>query len=185
MPPRDLDQLVEALTDDMAKYENGMGRAADVTERVVARLAWKGAPPLTHGEDYVTITHHFDGTEREFGVAPKDAGVFEFCLPGQSAYACLQRFVDNSWTVDDVVAVLSLALYGPPPNARQAYRLARSALASGFMSAAPSHYTPHPGVVEAVQRDGPANFASLAAEILTSVLFREAPAPEAEVADAA
>lgn len=185
MPPRDLDQLVASASNDLAKFENAIDRANTITDRAFASAEWNGAQPLTHGEDYVTIKAYFDGAEREFGVAPRDAGVFEFCLPGQSAYACLQRFVDNSWTVDDVTAVLSLALYGPSHNARQAYRLARSAFAMGFVSGAPSNYTPHPAVAEAIMREGPANYASLAAEILTSVLFREAPAPEAEVADAA
>lgn len=170
---RDLDELVAACTADYESFNAGMERARETVAAVETEREWKDAQPLTHG-DVMSITHNFDGEEREFFVKPTDAAVFEACLPGRSAYACLQRFVDSTWTVDDVAAVLSLALYGPSPIVRMAWRNAKLALDMGFASSVPTQFSPHPKVTAAVTRDGPANFASLAAEILTDVLFREA-----------
>jgi hypothetical protein len=180
--PHDLDQLVAASTADFEAFSNGMVRAQEAFVAALARAEWRGATPLTNG-DGMTITHLFDGQEREFAVPTKDVGVFEACLPGRSAYACLQRFVDNQWTVDDVAVVLSLALYGPTRQARQAWHVARYALDLGVPTVAITQYRPHPDVVATVTRDGPANFAGLAAEILSAVLFGEAEAAPTKIVD--
>jgi hypothetical protein len=170
--PRDLDKLVADLTADHEAVADGLARAMGAVDSTIAREEWRGAQPIKHG-DAMTITATFDGEERQFFVKPEHAGIFDACCPGGSAYATLQRFVDKSWTVDDVAVVLSFALYGPTAKARLSYDMARTArqMGLGVTSVA---YAPHPDVLKIVTRDGPANYAQIAVDVLTAVLFREA-----------
>jgi len=124
------------------------------------------------------IEADFDGAERQFEIKPESVALFEATLPGRSAVALLRKFTVGEWTAHDVAHVLSFALHGPTRDARQAWDFARLATRHGLPGVA-IPYRPHPDVVAAVTASGPANFAPLAADILTEVLFREVPADDA------
>jgi len=122
----------------------------------------------------------FNGTEKDFDIRPDIVGLFEATLPGGSAYAMLKKFTDGTWSAADVAHVLSFALHGPSKEARQVWDLVRAARRHGLPQP-PLSYAPHPDVVAAVSVEGAGNYAGLAADILTAVLFRST-APEEEVA---
>ena len=121
---------------------------------------------------------NFNGQEREFNIHPDSVGLFEATLPGGSAYALLRRFTAGEWSANDVAHVLSFALHGPSKEAAQFWRFRRDASRYGLPSP-PIPYSPHPDVVAAVAVEGPGNFASLAADILTAAVFKQEPADDA------
>lgn len=165
MPPRDLEALVAQGKADLAKYEAALDRAGQVTDKQVERLAG-------HRETHLkTITHKFDGAERQFGVDRQYFPILEGSL-GRSAYATLKSFTGGQWTFNDVALVISFALHGPTASDRQRFRMATDATRFG-MPAIPVGYAAHPDVVKVLARDGHGKYADIAAEILADAIFGE------------
>lgn len=113
----------------------------------------------------------FNGNEHDFEIKPDVVALFEATLPGRSAYAMLRRFTDGEWSAEDVAHILSFALHGPSKGVRQVWDLAKAARKHGLQPP-PLSYAPHPDVVAAVAVEGAGNYAALAADILTAVVFR-------------
>ena len=128
----------------------------------------------------------FNGTESEFHIARKNINYLESSL-GRGLYDVLKDFTDGKWTFRDVAMVVSFALHGPNKadklvidNALQAIRLGLGTAAVGTaLGHFARSYSPHPGVIEVLERDGHGNYAGLAADILTYTIFGETNADEA------
>lgn len=117
------------------------------------------------------IKSMFGGTERVFEIKPASVPMLEAAM-GRSLYAVLKSFTAGNWTFDDVAAVISFALHGPPKEMRQLWSLGLQAAVHG-LAGPPLRYSPHPEVIATLQAEGHGNFAELAAEILTTAIFGE------------
>lgn len=116
------------------------------------------------------ITASFGGTDRQFAIHPKSAGMFEVAM-GRSLYAILREFTDGRWTLESIARVLSFALHGPPKDTAMFYGFATRAAAEGMPMPPSIPYRPHPEVVQVLQDEGHGNYANLAAEILEAAIF--------------
>lgn len=122
------------------------------------------------------ITASFGGTDRQFAIHTKSAGIFEMAM-GRSLYAILKEFTDGRWTFENIARVLSFALYGPSKNTTMFYSFATQAAADGMPMPHIAPHQPHPDVVKVLQDEGHGNYANLAAEILEAVIFGKAQEP--------
>lgn len=102
------------------------------------------------------------GTEHRLTVRRDSLSILDAVLGG-SAYAVLKRFEAGQWSTADVELVLSFALHGPTPMERLMARLG-SATSSERRATAPE-------IAAAIGKNGPGNYADLAALVLSAALF--------------
>lgn len=125
----------------------------------------------------VEITRDFDGVERTFRV--KDHSLFEQITPNKSVYSYLQNFTAGSWSIDDVAKVLSFALHGPTPQLDREWKMMKQMGRWGSALQYRLSYTPHPDVVATVSK-APGNYAPIAIDILTELVFGSGASVEAD-----
>ncbi|PWL19265.1 hypothetical protein DKP76_01510 [Falsochrobactrum shanghaiense] len=125
----------------------------------------------------VEITRDFDGVERTFRV--KDPALFEQITPRKSVYAYLQLFTAGDWSIDDVALVLSFALHGPTPHLAREWSLMKQMGRWGSALQYRLSYTPHPDVVAVVSK-APGNYAPIAIDLLTELVFGSGASVEAD-----
>ena len=127
----------------------------------------------------VSLKREYGGEDRTFTVA--DPLLFEVLTPNRSTYAFLQKFTAGLWSTADVAFVLSYALHGPSKQILSYWPIFRRAAietgSHGMMSTL--RYTPHPDVVTTVTKS-PGEFAPIAVDILTELVFGEGASVEAD-----
>lgn len=127
----------------------------------------------------VSITREYNGEEKTFTVA--DPLLFEVLTPTRSAYAYLQKFTSGHWSTHDVAFVISYALHGPTQKILQfwpIYKHMAKHTGWGGALAQTGSYLPHPDVVRIVS-EAPGNFAPIAVDILTELVFGKGASQEA------
>lgn len=128
----------------------------------------------------VSLKREYNGEEKTFTVA--DPLLFEVLTPHRSTYAYLQKFTAGLWSTADVAFVLSYALHGPSKTIMQMWPVTKSmARHVGWHSASAQvgSYAPHPDVVTTVTKS-PGEFAPIAVDILTELVFGEGASVEAD-----
>ncbi|GHC66681.1 hypothetical protein [Limoniibacter endophyticus] len=130
----------------------------------------------------VSLEREYDGTVRTFAI--KDHSLFERLTPTGSTYELLNKFTSGKWTSGDVAFVISYALHGPSREVLQHQKI-MSRMKIGVFShplwSPVPHliYSPHPDVVATVSK-APGNYAPIAVDILTELIFGAGASVEAD-----
>lgn len=115
----------------------------------------------------VELKREYEGAERTFKI--NDPALFERLTPTRSLYFFLQKFSAGEWSIEDVAFVLSYALHGPTSEVLRDWSMAKQAAKFGT-TAGVLYYRPHPAVLATVTT-APGNFAPIAIDILTELVF--------------
>ncbi|KAB2700019.1 hypothetical protein F9K79_03665 [Ochrobactrum sp. Kaboul] len=124
----------------------------------------------------VSLKREYNGEEKTFTVA--DPLLFEVLTPNHSTYAYLQKFTAGLWSISDVAFVISFALHGPTPDLVNTWPMHKRMMRE-FGSKVSLNYKPHPDVVATVSKM-PGEFAPIAVDILTELVFGEGASVEAD-----
>jgi hypothetical protein len=108
-----------------------------------------------------SIRATISGHEHRLTVRRDSLSILDAVLGG-SAYAVLKKFEAGTWSTNEVELVLSFALHGPTPLERLTARLGASAVERRATA---------PEIAAAINRNGPGQYADLAAFVLSAALF--------------
>ncbi|UOK70438.1 gene transfer agent family protein [Ancylobacter polymorphus] len=110
-----------------------------------------------------SISATISGHEHRLTVRRDSLSILDAVLGG-SAYAVLKKFEAGTWSTNDVELVLSFALHGPTPMERIIAKLGAPQPTGERRATAPE-------IAAAINRNGPGQYADLAALTLSAALF--------------